>query len=192
MPRRCFQFSLGIGLFMSAALAVNAQQVVHALSGTVSAINPTAKTIVINTNDGSNGLFKDLTQSNVSLLFDKEIRSHATAAGTFDDKGAQVIVYYYGGGYGADSDRTAVALQDLGAKPLEKCTGTVVHFNKHALTIKNDSGVEETFQIGSAAIAETDVGAASADKFDPRKGDQVRVIAAADNGQKTLLFVREE
>jgi hypothetical protein len=180
-----------MGFSLAALFAANAQEVVHALSGTVSAINPTTKTIIINTNDGSFGLFKEPAKSNLPLLFENDIRSRTTPADTFQDKGAQVIVYYFGGGFGQSSDRTVVALQNLGAGPIEKDTGTVVKFNKHALTIKTDSGAEETFQIGDSAVAETATGAARAEKFDPGKGDQVRVIAALDNGQKTLIFVRE-
>ncbi|QNI34645.1 hypothetical protein H7849_12540 [Alloacidobacterium dinghuense] len=161
------------------------------MSGTVTAINPAAKTIVVNTNDGSFGLFNEQTKSDVALLFENDIRSRTMPADTFKDKGAQVIVYYFGGGFGQSSDRTVVALQNLGAGPIEKDTGTVVKFNKHALTIKTDSGSEETFQIGDTAVAETATGAARAERFDPGKGEQVRVIAALDNGQKTLLFVRE-
>jgi hypothetical protein len=191
MLRRCFQVSLGIAFLIAAAVVVNAQEVVHALSGTVSAIHPGTKTIFIKTNDGSDGLFKDLTQSNVSLLFDKEIRSRTTPADAFKDQGAQVIVYYIGGGFGAFADRTAVALQSLGAGPIEKSTGTVVSSRKHVLTIKTDSGTQETFQIGDSAVAETATGVMNADKFDPEKGDQVRVIADTENGRKNLLFVRE-
>src|SRR5215475_13212602 len=147
MLNRCFHAALVIGFFITASLVVNAQEVVHALSGTVTAINPTAKTIVIKTNDDSDGFFKQLTNSNVSLLFDKDIRSRTTPADTFNDKGAPVIVYYIGGGFGRVS-RTAVAVQNLGAGSLEKDIGTVVKFNKHELTIKTDSGAKETFRIG--------------------------------------------
>lgn len=188
MLRRC----LIVSLLMGFPFAAGAQEVVHALSGTVTAINPAAKTIVVKTNDGSVGFFKDLTQPDASLLFDKNIRSRATPVGIFNDKGAQVIVYYFGGGFGPFNERTAVALQSLGAEPIEKDTGTVVHFNKHALTIKTGSGTEETFEIGNTAVAETSVGVVNADKFNPEKGDQVRIVAAVDNGHKTLLFVRAE
>lgn len=191
MLGRCFQVSLGIG-FLIATAAANAQEVVHALSGTVSAIQPGTKTIIIKTNDGSEGLFKDLTRSNVPLLFDKEIRSRATPADAFKDQGAQVIVYYIGGGFGAFADRTAVSLQSLGAGPIEKTTGTVVSSKKHVLTIKTDSGAQETFQIADSAVAETATGVTNADKFDPGKGDHVRVVADTDNGGKNLLFVRED
>ncbi len=192
MLGRCFQVSLGIGFLIATAAVANAQEVVHALSGTVSAIQPDTKTIIIKTNDGSDGLFKDLTRSNVSLLFDKEIRSRTTPADAFKHQGAQVIVYYIGGGFGAYADRTAVALQSLGAGPIEKATGTVVSSKKHVLTIKTDSGTQETFQIADSAVAETATGVTNADKSDLRKGDQVRVVAYTDNGRKNLLFVREE
>lgn len=191
MPRRYFPVCLVIALFTTAFLPAGAQQVVHALSGKVRSINPTAKTIIIDTNDGSDGSFKDLSKANMSLLFDKEIRSRTTPVDAFKDQGAQVIVYYFGGGFGPQNERTAVALQELGSGQIEKSTGTLVRFNKHKLTIKNASGVEETFEIGDDAVAETAVGAASADKFDGEKGDQVRVLAAVENGNKTLLFVRE-
>ena len=109
-----------VGLFSLSAFAANAQQVVHALAGTVTYINPTNKTIIISTDDGSEGLFKAMT-SNVSLDFAKELRADSTPADAFTKKGAHVIVYYFG-----DSDeRTAVALQDLGGGPLKKISGTV-------------------------------------------------------------------
>ena len=189
MLRRCFPICLVIA-FLTAFLPAGAQQVVHALSGKVRSINPTAKTIIIDTNDGSEGAFKDLSKTNMSLLFDKDIRSQSTPIDAFKDQGAQVIVYYFGGGFGAN-ERTAVALKNLGSGQIEKSTGTLVHFNKHKLTIKTASGAEETFEIGDDAVAETAVGAASAEKFDGEKGDQVRVLAMDDNGNKTLLFVRQ-
>lgn len=96
------------------------------------------------------------------------------------DAAHKVIVYYFGGGLGQSSDRTVVALQNMGAGPIEKDTGTVVKFNKHALTIKTGSGAEENFQIGDTAVAETATGAVRAEKFDPEKGKQVRVIAGLD------------
>ena len=105
-------------VFLS-AIAANAQQVVHALAGTVTNINPTNKTIIINTDDGSEGLFKETTMSNVSLDFAKDLRADSIPADSFTKKGTHVIVYYFG-----DSDeRTAIALQDLGGGPLKKISG---------------------------------------------------------------------
>ena len=116
-----------VGFFSLAAFVANAQEVVHALAGTVTYINPTNKTIIINTDDGSEPLFKDMTASNASLDFAKDLRADSTPADTFTKKGAHVIVYYFGDG----DERTAVALQDLGGGPLKKISGSVSKFNKH-------------------------------------------------------------
>ena len=89
-----------VGVISLAAFAANAQEVVHALAGTVSSINPTEQTITIKTDDGSEGLFKDLMKSNVSFDFDRNVRAGSIPASSFTKKGAHVIVYYFGGGNG--------------------------------------------------------------------------------------------
>ena len=111
---------------------------VHALSGTVCLISSTPKKITVDTDDWSEGLFKDFTSSSVSPYFDKRIRAEATTTDAFAKKGIRAIVYYFG-----DSDvRKAVALQDLGTGPFEKSNGAIVgfHRNKRVLTLKNKSG----------------------------------------------------
>ena len=49
-----------VGCISSVAIAATAQEVVHALTGTVRSIDPASKTITIFTDNGSEGLFKDL------------------------------------------------------------------------------------------------------------------------------------
>jgi phosphotransferase system IIA component len=187
MRRGCFRVCLFVGCLLLATFAATAQEVVHALCGTVRSINSTAKTITIATDDGSEGLFKDFTKSNVSLDFDKRIRAEATMADAFTKNGVQVIVYYFG-----NSDvRTAVALQNLGTGPFEKSSGTVVKFhrNEHVLTIKNKSGVEESFHISPKTLAETAMGAVKGYELDLEDGDQVRVTASPVSGGETALFI---
>jgi hypothetical protein len=179
-----------VGLFSLSAFAANAQQVVHALAGTVTYINPTNKTIIINTDDGSEGLFKAMTASNVSLEFAKDLRADSTPADAFTKKGSHVIVYYFGDG----DERTAVAVRDLGGGQLKKISGTVSKFNKHEhlLTIKDASGVSESFRIAPNAVAETAVGAVEGARFDPGTGDQVRVTTTLANGGPEALFIRTQ
>ena len=62
MLRTFSQTCCFVGLFSIAAFAANAQEVVHALAGTVTSINSTDKTITIKTDDGSDGVFKDLSE----------------------------------------------------------------------------------------------------------------------------------
>src|ERR1700740_715819 len=97
-----------VGLVSLAAFTANAQEVVHALAGTVTSISPTERTITIKTDDGSEGLFHDLMKSNVSYEFDRNVRADSIPASAFTKKGAHVIVYYFGDG----DVRTAVALQE--------------------------------------------------------------------------------
>ncbi len=179
-----------VGFFSLAAFVANAQEVVHALTGTVTYINPTNKTIIINTDDGSEPLFKAMTASNASLDFAKDLRADSTPADTFTKKGAHVIVYYFGDG----DERTAVAVQDLGGGPLKKISGTVSKFNKHEhmLTITDASGVSESFRIAPNAVAETALGAVEGERFDPGKGDQVRVTTTLANGSPEALFIRTQ
>jgi hypothetical protein len=180
-------FSL-VGFLSIAALAANGQEVVHALAGVVSSINSSQKTIDVKTDDGSDGFFKDLTASKIPLDFDKEIRAGATPADDFQRTGANVIVYYFVHG----DDRTAVALKDLGQEPIQKVSGTVTKFDRHQhlLAIKDASGASQMFRIGPQTVAESPVGAVEGQKFDPQKGDEVRVTATPANGSEEALFVR--
>jgi hypothetical protein len=174
------------GCLLSAVPAV-AQEVVHALAGTVQSIDPAAGTISINTDDGSEGLFKDLSKTSGSVDYDKKIVADATPAKTFSKQSTHVIVYYYGEG----AMRTAIALQDLGAGPLEKDSGTVLKFDRHhhLLTIRSSAGTEQSFLIAPHSVAETSVGAVGGYQFDPEKGDQVRVTAAPAASGETALFI---
>jgi hypothetical protein len=190
MLRLVFQACWLVGLFSLAAFVANAQEVVHALAGVVNSINTTQKTIDVKTDDGSEGLFKDMTRSNVSLDFEKNIRASSTPAEDFNKNGDNVIVYYFG-----DTDeRTAVALKDLGHGPLKKINGVVTRFNRrqHLMTIKDTSGASESFQIGPQTVAESAVGVVEGEKFDAEKGDPVRVTAALANGNEEALFIRAQ
>lgn len=168
--------------------AATAQEVVHAVTGTVTDINSTAKTIQVKTDDGSEGLFKILTNGKVSIDFETRLRAGATSADVFTKTKTHVLVFYFGDG----AVRTAVALEDLGMGPFVKVLGTVVKLDRHEhlLTIKNASGLAMAFQIDDKTVAETAVGVVEGEKFDPQKGDQVRVVATTANGVKTALFIR--
>jgi hypothetical protein len=59
----CLAFALCLGFSCRAALA---QEVVHALTGTVSSVDPTSKTITMFLDSGSQGTFKDMINQKVS------------------------------------------------------------------------------------------------------------------------------
>jgi len=178
---------LFVGCFWLASVVATAQEVVHALAGTVSNINLTAKTLTIFTDDGSYGTFKDLTNPDTRLDFDKRIRAGATVANTFNKKGAYAIVFYFGEG----NARTAVAVRSLESGPLTKNTGVVTKFDgrAHLLSIQDGSGKVLSFKIASDTVAETGIGVVEGLKFQPQKDKKLQVIASLTNGSATALFI---
>jgi hypothetical protein len=179
-------FCLLAGIFSLCTLVAPAQEVVHALTGTVTSMNA-GKTIEVDTDEGPEVDFKDLTKSNVPLEFDKELRDHTTSADSFNTKGMHVIVYYFGEG----DLRTAVALQALPPGSLKRTIGTVAKFDKHQrlMTVDSASGSAQSFHIDATTVVETSIGAVEGRKFDPQKGDQVRVTAAPAHGTGIALFI---
>jgi hypothetical protein len=176
-----------LGCFAAANWTAAGQEVVHALTGTVSSINPGSKTITIFTDWHTESRFKDLTSSKVPISFDKKIREDTTPADAFKKEGAYIILFYYGGGSG----QTAVAMRNLGGGPFTEETGTVSKFENrdHSLSVKDASGVVQSFKITENTVGETASGAAEGFKFQIQKGDQVRVLSSSVDGNPTALFV---
>jgi hypothetical protein len=173
-----------LGLISTPATA---QQVVHALTGTVSSINSASKTISLYQDNGTQGEFSDATESKTHLALDKKVSLETTASDVFKKTGAYVVVLYYGG----DHDRTAVALKNLGSGPFTSATGTVVKFDsKRSISVEDSSGATEVFKITQDTIGEGYLGAVDGLKFQAQKGDKVRVVASKDESGLTALFVR--
>jgi hypothetical protein len=175
----CFGFS---------GVAVSAQEVIHALTGTVSAVDPTAKTISVFLDTGSEGEFSDLTNGKIPSSFDKKLRLVTTAVDESKKKGAYVIVFYFGG----SDTRTAVALRNLGAGPFTSVVGTVSKFESHgrSISVQDESGAIQTFKLDESTVAEGGSGATEGLKFDAQKGDRVRIVGSSAAGGLTALFVR--
>ena len=187
MLRHISKISLVIACLSFASVLATAQQVVHALVGVVDVINPNAKTIIVTTDDGTPGSFEDLTDPKAHISIDKALRADATPVQSFTTKGTSAIVLFFGEG----AERTAVALRNLGVGPFTKSTGTVVKFSgkDHSFSVKDDAGNVEAFKVTPETVAETRSGAVDGKKFEPGKGDQVRVTSSLVNGSPTALFV---
>jgi hypothetical protein len=164
-----------------------AQERVHAVSGTVTSINPKIEMIEIDTDDGSSGHFKWMKHQGISIDFDKNIKAEATDADKFTATGAHVIVYFFGDG----DVRTAVALRVLGDGPFESDKGTVVKVDRHdhLITIKTDSGTDESFRIDPKTVADTTTGVVVGFKLDFDKGQPVQVTATPSGADKTALLI---
>ncbi len=187
MQRGLLNGLLVLACFSLIPSAAFAQEVIHALTGTVSSIDPAAKTVTVFTDQHFQKSFKDLTDPKVSISFDKKIREGTIPVDTFKTNGAYVIVFFYGQG----ASQTAVAMRNLGAGPFAADTGTVEKFESrdHSLSITDASGVVQSFKITPQTIAETGIGAVDGFRFQPQKGDQIRVVSSTVNGNPTALFV---
>jgi hypothetical protein len=169
-------------------LAAAGQQVVHALTGTVSSIDDLSKTLIVFQDNGSEGQFKDMTSAKTRVVIDKKIELDTTSVEANKKKGTYVIVFYIGD----NEERTAVALKNLGAGPFTSTEGTVTKFEgkQHAITVQDKSGTVQTFKIGEHTVAEGYMGAMDGFKFQASKGDRVRVVGTTDGGGVTALFMR--
>ncbi|MGD0942284.1 MAG: hypothetical protein ABR905_21535 [Terracidiphilus sp.] len=171
---------------VSVSVAAAAQEVVHALTGTVASIDASAKTITVYTDNHSDSTFKDMTNPNTPINFDRNIRANAITADAFKMKGSYVIVFYYGG----DGVRTAVALRGLGAGPFTKNAGTVVRIEgRNSISVADESGSIKSFRLTGNTVAETEYGVVVGSKYQPHKGDKIRVTASLVNGNQTALFI---
>ncbi len=189
MLRRILFVCITAGCFGFIGHAAIAQEVVHALTGTVSSINPAGKEITLFLDSGSSGVFNEMENSKTSLSFDKKVREDTTAAAAFDKQGAYVILFYFGG----QDNRTAVALRNLGRGPFASTLGIVTNFESrdHSITVKDQSGTIQSFKIDAKTVAEGDSGVVDGLRFQARKGDHVRIVGSSANGNPVALFVRE-
>jgi hypothetical protein len=163
------------------------QSIVYAMTGTIRSVSATELTA---TSSGVTQTFALAGKSHPSLDFDKELREDSTPAAEFHKPDAFAVIYYYG----LASDKTAVAVKDLGAGPFEGTTGTVKHFDKHShrLTITTAAGKPEEFIVGDKAVVDTGMRVEPGRKADPPNGSQIRVTAVPGNGADTIVFLRLE
>jgi Cu/Ag efflux protein CusF len=186
MRKGLLRFCLCVGCLVSAAASLSAQEVIHALTGTVTSINASAKSITLLQDNGSKVDYHLRSDSKTRIVFDKNVADGTTAAETFNEKDAYVIVFYYG-------EQTAVALKNLGAGPFTSAQGTVAKFDSHAhsLSIQDEKGATQNFRLTSDSVVESNFGAVDGLKFQAQKGDHVRIVAATVNGAPTALFLRD-
>jgi hypothetical protein len=175
------------GCVVSASITMAAQEVVHALTGTVSSINKAGQTVAVLQDVGGDGVFQNPSNPKARVNFDKKIEAGTVAADAFKDNGAYVIVFYYGG----SEDRTAVAFKNLGSGPFSSTVGKVKKFERaRSISVQDDSGAVQTFRIGSDSVAESYAGAVDGSKFQVQSGDRVRIVSSVVDGSPTALFLR--
>jgi hypothetical protein len=179
-------FAVGV---LSIPVASGAQEIIHALTGTVASVNNAAKTISVMQDNGSSREYELMTNPKTRIAFDKHIEAESTAAGSFDKQGAYVIVFYY---YGQADARTAVAVKSLGAGPFSSMEGTVTKFDRaRSISVQDSKGAVQTFKLDAQTIAESNTGAVPGDRLHVDKGDHVRIVSVGADGAATAVFVRD-
>ncbi len=176
-----------LGLVSAACSAVYGQQIVHAVSGVATAVNPASATIIIKTNDGSDGIFRYQKEGKPNLVFDKNVRAGTVDPADFNKVGDHVVAYYVDQGF---VNRTIVALKDLGPSGLKSVSGTVVGTKHHVIVLRTDAGTTESIEIAKDASAETPAGVVSGFKFDVDPGTKVTVRYTEEGGRMVAQFIR--
>jgi hypothetical protein len=180
-------------LMCAVALAGSAlaQDVVHAVAGTVTHIDKAGKTIAIKATDGSEQVFKFTERTAIRTSVEAEKGAKTGALDTYfaGKEGTKVVVRYMGKGV----DKTATVVEDFGKDSLKIGKGTVTHVDRAARTVsvKTEGGAEETYKLGSAAVVETDHGVVLGTRYLAKEGDKVAVHYTEEEGGKVVHFFQK-
>src|ERR1700679_1392 len=170
-------------VILSTSLTLAAQDVVHAVEGTVKKVDAGTKTFVVDAKDGTEHTFH--YASDVTVHGAKD-----TAKGTVDAahgvaEGSKVAVHYTVVG----GKETAHEVDKIGDDGLKTTDGTVTHIDRGAKTIavKTADGTEETFHMTDRAAKDTGKGIAEG----ADKSAKVTVYYTEKAGTKTAHFVKQ-
>jgi hypothetical protein len=170
-----------------AGVVAGAQEVIHAMTGSIRSIDAAQKSFTLFRDSGSLITFKDATGSKIRIANDAKILSDATTARAFDKKDAYVIVFYYG----ITDNPTAVAVRALGTGPFTAIVGTITSFSDkdRSISVKDESGSIHDYKISADTVAESNFGVVEGFKIRAEKGGHIRVVGAVTNDSPTALFL---
>ena len=176
---------LTVSFFSASA---SAQWAVHAIAGKMRVVNVSSKTLILETNDGTDGIFQIPKNDKIKLSFDKDVRAATIAPEKAASDAGQVIVFFFDDG----DTRTAVGVESIGTGTFEKTVGTVLGFNRHdrILTVQTDTGAHQTFAITDKTIVDTPDGVVTGRKFSAEPGDHMRLLAESKDGHEQILLIR--
>jgi hypothetical protein len=138
-------------IFLACALpGLNAQEILHAVTGTVTNNGHIKQSLIIQKSDQSSEVFEVGKSSSAPVTLDKALQKNTETVDKLPEGTSHVIVYYYG-----VSPETAVAVEDIGDKVLS-ITGRVTHVDKkqHTIAIRADGGSESTCSVESGTTLE--------------------------------------
>jgi arginine repressor len=153
--------------------------IVHALEGTVEAVDSAAKTVSVKTADGTVTVVKVTERTTVA-----GVKAGAKYTDLAAEKGAHVVVTYTEEG----SEKTADGISDFGKGTKKAVDGTVVDVDKagKTVTVKTAEGSEQVFSVSERASVETAKGVAKG----TTKGAKVTVYYTEEGGKKVAHFFK--
>jgi hypothetical protein len=178
-------FALLLGVTMAAGHAMAADSMTHAVAGTVAKVDKESKTLVIKAADGTEHAFKYTDKTAVHAAKDapKEAKKAMLDAYMDGKEGTNVIVHYTEKG----TDKTAVAVEDLGKDGVKMSEGTITKVDQaaHTVTVKTKDGAEETYQLSKDAVIDTGKGVVK----ETKEGEKVTVHYTEESGKKIAHFL---
>jgi hypothetical protein len=167
---------------LATSLSLAAQDVVHAVDGTVKKVDEGSKTVVIETKDGTEHTFHYASDVTVDGAKDTEKGTVDAAHGVTE--GSKVAIHYTTVG-GKD---TAHEIDKIGDDGLKATDGTITHIDRGAKTIavKTKDGTVDTFHLTDSAAKDTGRGIAKG----ADKSAKVTVYYTEEAGVKTAHFVK--
>ena len=171
-----------LGAFaLSMSMSLLAQDVVHAVDGTVKKVDTGSKTLVVDTKDGTEHTFHYTSDLAVDGAKDAK---KGTLAGLGDVKeGGKVAVHYTS----VKGVETAHEVDRLGDDGLKATKGTVTGIDRGAKTVavKTEDGSVQTFHLTDRAAKDTGKDIASG----AEKTSKVTVYYTEKAGTKTAHFI---
>jgi len=190
-------FVLAAALAFSAS-GLLAQHVVHAVTGAVSNVDASAKTIAVKTADSGEEVFKYTEKTSVRGATAagnaaKTAAGNAAKTAAVDTymagkEGTHMVVRYVGKG----ADKTASGIKDFGQDSLKVSKGTVTHVDQaaHTVGIKTEDGVEATYRLSKYAAVDTEHGVVEGTKYTAKEGDHVVVHYSEEAARKVVHFLK--
>ena len=175
----------GMAFLFAGSLAVcRAQDVVHAVDGTVKKVDSSTKTVVVKSADGTDHTFHYVGKTTVRGA---DASGHATVEGV--DKlgeGSKVVVHYTSAG-GKDTVKEVDRVGDDGMKATK---GTVEQIDRggKTLVVKTADGTKDTFRLTDDAAVDSGKGIAKGSE----KAAHVTVYYTEDAGKKVAHFFKHD
>ncbi len=188
--RRVVLLAVVLAAFTLCAFQVAmAADVEHAIEGSVSKVDKTAKTVTIQTADGADHVFHYTARTTVHGAKDTGMGAKKVAVDSYfaGKEGTHAVVHYTGEG----ADKTAIGMKDLGKDTVKLSEGTIdsVDHAGRTVTVKAADGSKTTYHFAKDGVVEGSHGVESASKWTYKSGDKVTVHYTEDAGKKIAHLV---